>query len=101
MGGAGKSSLANKLVGTRAFKVGNGPKSTTVNNQEFTIDDVTIVDTPGFPDSDPKMTSKRYDSVVDSVTAGCTVLVWVIQHGRITQSEVQNHWLVDQFMEFP
>lgn len=52
--GNGKSSLGNFLLGQKVFKVSANPNSETDITEKRTVDNLTIIDTPGFSDSNGK-----------------------------------------------
>ncbi|BFU18152.1 50S ribosome-binding GTPase/AIG1 family, putative [Entamoeba histolytica] len=75
--GTGKSSAGNFILRKNVFKVGDGPISETrdvdVQSGEGDRSDVTVIDTPGFNDSEKKVDknidNKHIQNIVDCVRA--------------------------------
>jgi len=100
MPGHGKSSLLNGLAKDRKlFKTAPGKESCTQEVSRKTVlleyekekFEVELVDTPGFPDPDPKKAVPYYDKVVSACNQKINAIVWLVRMER------ELHTLVTQY----
>lgn len=94
--GAGKSTFLNALLGTKRgedkFKVAATSVSCTqeVGEQTFTMQapnapdlHMTLVDTMGFPDPDPKKAIEYYNQVVAACNQPLNAILWLVRGDRV------------------
>ena len=89
--GAGKSTLANQIAGTKAFKSGDSMKSETQEVQchkfQYMGESYRVIDTPGFFDTtmSHEQVANALDQFANVAKEGLVAVLVVVKHGRFTE----------------